>query len=257
MTAISLPRTRRSSSFFRPMISRPPSFTLPLMRAFEGSRPSIAIELALLPEPDSPTIASAFAGVDEVVQVLGRRHPVVVDGEVDRESADLEKVAVVGARASVAGSSGVPDVAEGENGGVDRREQMLHSRFNRIMAIIVWAVAALVAGLALWGSDPRLTWVYPAAALAAFLGWAALWRPSVGVSEAGIAIRNVSHRVDIPWEALIHLDTQACADAAHARPAFTAWSAPAPGIMTVSDHRPSRAQPRGPGRRVARRARAT
>ena len=60
ITAISLPRTRRSSSFFSPRISRPASLTLPPMRAFEGSRPSIAIELALLPEPDSPTIARAL-----------------------------------------------------------------------------------------------------------------------------------------------------------------------------------------------------
>ena len=134
---------------------------------------------------------------------------------------------------------------------------MLHSRFNRIMAIIVWAVAALVAGLALWGSDPRLTWVYPAAALAAFLGWAALWRPSVGVSEAGIAIRNVSHSIDIPWEALIHLDTQACADAADARQAVHGLVRAGTGDHDLSDHRPSRARTARLGPWVVRPARAT
>lgn len=116
---------------------------------------------------------------------------------------------------------------------MDHASRVLHSRFNRIMAILVWAVAALVAGLAVWGADPSLTWVLPAAALAAFLGWAALWRPSVGVGEAGIAVRNVSHSVDIPWEALIHLDTKHALTLLTPGKRFTAWSAPAPGIMTA------------------------
>ena len=41
-----------------PSSSCPASLTLPVTRLLLGSRPSSAMELALLPEPDSPTIAS-------------------------------------------------------------------------------------------------------------------------------------------------------------------------------------------------------
>ncbi len=49
------------------MSSRPRRLTLPRTRAFEGSRPKIAIEETLLPEPDSPTIASTSPGSTEYV----------------------------------------------------------------------------------------------------------------------------------------------------------------------------------------------
>ena len=58
ITAISLPRTSRSSRSGMPRSSRPSSLIEPLTFAFAGSSPSSAIELELLPEPDSPTIAS-------------------------------------------------------------------------------------------------------------------------------------------------------------------------------------------------------
>ena len=58
MTAISLPRTLRSSLAPSPASSRPSSWIEPVTRAVGGSRPRSAIELELLPEPDSPTIAS-------------------------------------------------------------------------------------------------------------------------------------------------------------------------------------------------------
>ncbi|HEX5858090.1 MAG TPA: PH domain-containing protein [Microbacterium sp.] len=127
--------------------------------------------------------------------------------------------------------------------------RMLHSRFNRIMAIIVWAVAALVAALGFWGSEPSLIWVYPGAALAAFLAWAALWRPGVAVDDEGIAVRNVTHSVDIPWEALIHLDTKHALTLITPGQRFTAWSAPAPGIMTsrIISRRPLNREARAVG----------
>lgn len=127
--------------------------------------------------------------------------------------------------------------------------RLLHSRFNRIMAITVWAIAAVVAIFGVWSADPSLSWVYPAAALAAFLAWAALWRPSVGVGEEGISVRNVTHRVEIPWEALIHLDTKHALTLLTPGQRFTAWSAPAPGIMTsqIIGHRTPNREARAVG----------
>ena len=45
-----------------PISSRSPSMTLPVARPFGGSRPISAIEDCVLPEPDSPTMASTSPG---------------------------------------------------------------------------------------------------------------------------------------------------------------------------------------------------
>jgi hypothetical protein len=109
----------------------------------------------------------------------------------------------------------------------------IDSRFNRIAAVIVWSLAALAVITAVWSSDPRLAWVYAGAPLAALLGWAALWRPCVIVSEHGVRIENVSHDVDIPWEALVHVETARALTLHTPSGGFTAWSAPAPGYFTT------------------------
>ncbi len=58
ITAISRPRTCRSAAPDRPTSSLPLSLALPLARPFTGSSPSRDIDDWVLPEPDSPTIAS-------------------------------------------------------------------------------------------------------------------------------------------------------------------------------------------------------
>ena len=109
----------------------------------------------------------------------------------------------------------------------------IDSRFNRIAAVIVWSLAGLAVITAVWSADPRLTWVYAAAPLAALLGWMALWRPCVEVSDRGVRIENVSHDVDVPWEALVHIETARALTLHTPSGSFTAWSAPAPGFFTT------------------------
>ena len=107
------------------------------------------------------------------------------------------------------------------------------SRFNRTMAIVLCAAAAGAVAIAIWTGDPTLLWVYPGAALTAVFCWTALWRPCVEVSDAGVRVQNVTHRVDIPWEALVHIDTRRALTLHTAHDRFTAWSAPAPGFMSA------------------------
>lgn len=109
----------------------------------------------------------------------------------------------------------------------------IDSRFNRIAAIVVWSLAALAVVTAVWSGDPRLAWVYAGAPLAALLGWAALWRPCVVVSAEGVRLENVSHDVDVPWEALVHVETARALTLHTPSGRFTAWSAPAPGIFST------------------------
>ena len=113
------------------------------------------------------------------------------------------------------------------------RALRIDSRFNRIAAVIVWSLAGLAVITAVWSADPRLTWVYAAAPLAALLGWMALWRPCVEVSDRGVRIENVSHDVDVPWEALVHVETARALTLHTPSGSFTAWSAPAPGFFTT------------------------
>ncbi|KRA23792.1 hypothetical protein ASD65_04655 [Microbacterium sp. Root61] len=110
----------------------------------------------------------------------------------------------------------------------------LHSRFNRIMAIALWVVAALMVIGGMTSGDLRLAWVYPAALLVAFFAWAGLWRPYVRVDDSGVTLQNVTHRVEIPWSALIHVDTRYALTLYTPGQKFAAWAAPAPGILSSS-----------------------
>ena len=109
----------------------------------------------------------------------------------------------------------------------------IDSRFNRIAAVIVWSLAALAVVTVVWSGDPRLAWVYTGAPLAALLGWAALWRPCVIVSAEGVRVENVSHDVDVPWAALVHVETARALTLHTPSGRVTAWSAPAPGVFTA------------------------
>jgi hypothetical protein len=124
----------------------------------------------------------------------------------------------------------------------------LHSRFNRIMAIAIWVLAVVMAVSAVTSADESTLWVYPAAATLAFFGWAALWRPAVRVSDTGVGVQNVTHTVDVPWEALIMVDTRYALTLHTPSGKFTAWAAPAPGVLSSAvagrrpDNRERRAQ---------------
>lgn len=108
---------------------------------------------------------------------------------------------------------------------------VLHSRFNRVTAIIVWVAAAVVLGAVIVSGDAEFVWLYPAVALAALLAWAALWVPGVSVDDRGVRVRNVTHTVVVPWEALIHVDTKHALTLHTPNGRVSVWSAPAPGFL--------------------------
>jgi hypothetical protein len=106
----------------------------------------------------------------------------------------------------------------------------LHSRFNRTVAVALWVLSVVVVAGASLG-DLRLVPLCPAAALLSLFAWAALWRPGVRVDEVGVAVQNVTHSVAIPWAALIHVETRYALTLHAPSGTFTAWSAPAPGLV--------------------------
>ena len=131
----------------------------------------------------------------------------------------------------------------------DTREITLHSRFNRVMAIVCWVLAAVMLVAALGSADVRFSWVYPASALVAFLAWAGLWRPYVRVDAVGVTLQNVSHRVVVPWTALIHIDTRFALTLHTPGKKFAAWAAPAPGMLSsaLAGRRPANREAKAAG----------
>ena len=111
---------------------------------------------------------------------------------------------------------------------------MFHSRFNQVLAIVVWlfscgAVAAVLA------SDIRRTGEYlPLIALVALLAWAGLWRPSVRVGEDAVTIVNTFSTVTVPWAALIQVETRYALTLVTPNGRYSATAAPAPGRLATA-----------------------
>jgi hypothetical protein len=117
------------------------------------------------------------------------------------------------------------------------------SRFNRVLAVLIWAAAvALTVGLLVSVHDARLLYIVPGA-LFAFVAWAMLWRPQLTVADDGITVVNVTRTVHIPWEALIAVDTKFALTLYTPGHRFPVWAAPAPG--TGSTLRATRNETRG------------
>ncbi|WP_138442403.1 PH domain-containing protein [Sinomonas susongensis] len=129
------------------------------------------------------------------------------------------------------------------------------ARSNKILAVVLWALAAfgLVVTLAQSGIG-GLRFVAPLAFMA-FGGWALFWRPAVVVSDAGVELVNPLRQIGVPWEALAFVDTKYALTLITGAGRYSAWAAPAPGVMGTRHARPDNliglpASSYGPGQSV-------
>jgi hypothetical protein len=125
---------------------------------------------------------------------------------------------------------------------------VIHSRFNRILAVVIWVISALLAAAALVnGTTIRLSDLAPAV-LVSLLAWEALWRPFVQIDDDGVTLGNVLRTITVPWAALVHVDTKFALTLYTPGRHYAAWAAPAPG--RGASNRAARAQgvsrPRAP-----------
>ncbi|MCU1584744.1 MAG: hypothetical protein JWM49_1300 [Microbacteriaceae bacterium] len=110
-------------------------------------------------------------------------------------------------------------------------DDVFRSRFNRVLAVIIWAIDLFVLVTSLVVGEPAET----AGGLVLFtmftagLVYALLWRPSVAVSDDGVTLVNVTRTIVIPWAALIDVDTRFALSLRTPRASYSAWAAPAPG----------------------------
>lgn len=114
--------------------------------------------------------------------------------------------------------------------GQDLRREVFHSPFNRVLAVVVWAIDALLlaGGVMSWTLAERPLLLVPAALLA-LAGWVGLWHPAVIVDDAAATLVNVARTVTVPWAALIDVDTKYALTLRTPGHAYPAWAAPAPG----------------------------
>jgi hypothetical protein len=115
-------------------------------------------------------------------------------------------------------------------------DAVFHSRFNRILAIVVWSlevfllVSSGVAGE--FVKNPAMFLV--PAVFAAVLVWALLWNPQVIVGDQEVVIVNVLRTIVVPWPALIDVDTKYSLSLRTPRGNYAAWAAPAPGRTSLA-----------------------
>ncbi len=103
------------------------------------------------------------------------------------------------------------------------------SRFNRVLAIVIWLLAVgLTSATLIAGTADAVLAIMPGAFFCLF-AWLALWSPYVQVGETGVRIRNVLRTIDVPWAALIHVDTRYALTLFTPGHHYAAWAAPAPG----------------------------
>lgn len=75
----------------------------------------------------------------------------------------------------------------------------------------------------------------PGVALVGALVWAAYWRPSVEVSDAGVTLHNVLRSIELPWPSIQRIDTRYALTLVTAYGTYAAWAAPAPGRRRTKD----------------------
>ena len=105
-------------------------------------------------------------------------------------------------------------------------------------AWLAWGVGLL--GLVVTVARPRSAGLLGTAPLllVAFLGWQFFWLPAVVVHDGGVTLENPFRSVEVPWAALVHVDTRYALTLVTARRSYAAWAAPAPGIWGGRNARP-------------------
>lgn len=115
-------------------------------------------------------------------------------------------------------------------------------RFGKWFAGLTWVLAGIGIALSVVGDGvDGLISAWPLLALAYF-GWLLFWYPSVVIAHDAVTLNNPLRSVDVPWAALIHVDTKFALTLVTVRGSHTAWAAPAPGVWGTHRGKPEHVQ---------------
>lgn len=107
--------------------------------------------------------------------------------------------------------------------------ETVESRFNRALAIALWAISAVIAVSLFFIDRPsQLAYLVPLA-LVNLLVWEGLWRPNLTITDDGVGVRNPFRSIQIPWNALVNVDTKFALTLFTPGRKFEVWVAPSPG----------------------------
>ncbi|HRN28110.1 MAG TPA: PH domain-containing protein [Terrimesophilobacter sp.] len=111
--------------------------------------------------------------------------------------------------------------------------ESFHSRFNRFLAISVWALCAAAIAAVIAAGEARFFSMVPFAAAVGLLAWAGLWRVAIVIDDQLIELRNAFSTVLVPWAALVQVDTRFALTLITPSGSFTSTAAPAPSRLTT------------------------
>ncbi len=103
-------------------------------------------------------------------------------------------------------------------------------RTSKTLAYIMWALAAIALVSSLASGVAGLLGI-PLALAVAFAGYWLFWFPKVMLDDGGVTLVNPVRTVSVPWAALITVDTKFALKLVTPAGSYTAWAAPAPGVV--------------------------
>jgi Protein of unknown function (DUF2581). len=111
---------------------------------------------------------------------------------------------------------------------------VFRSRFNAIAAVVVWSLCAVASAAAVVYAERDLVAYLTPLALVAFGAWMVLWNPSIAVDDDAVHLVNVTKTIEIPWPAVIQIDTRYALTVQTPNRRYSAAAAPAPGRLTIA-----------------------
>lgn len=103
--------------------------------------------------------------------------------------------------------------------------------FGRILAATIVVLCAVgVAGLAVAGDWPGLVRTVWPLAFFSVLAVALFWRPRILIEDHGVTVVNVLRTIEVPWPAILRIDTRFSLTLFTAERKIPVWAAPSPGI---------------------------
>ncbi len=112
-------------------------------------------------------------------------------------------------------------------------ETIYRPRFGRWLCWGVWTVSTFALVHESLLSPASGLQVLPLVALISLLVWATFWNPAVQVSNGGVRLVNVWRTVDVPWPAILRIETKWALTLVTEYGEFPAWAAPAPGARSA------------------------
>ncbi|TFD44919.1 PH domain-containing protein [Cryobacterium sp. TMT1-2-1] len=118
-----------------------------------------------------------------------------------------------------------------ETKGVLTESFQFHPMFGRVLAAVIVVLCLIgLAGLAVagdWANLLRTVW--PLAFFSA-LAIAVFWRPRILIDDHGVTVVNVLRTFEVPWPAILRIDTRFSLTLFTPERKIPVWAAPSPGI---------------------------